>query len=391
MQDERDRHMLEISDLIFRHIQGIASEMEEERLRKWIGESKENKTTFEQLTDQEYHTKRLEDFRLYNVSGDHLPNIWQKINKQPKVRQFTLRQVGAAAAVLLLVTASTIFFRYYMGPSRPIKGQALNDFAPASERAILMMGSGKQVALGDKDTTLQQNGLTVAQQSGTLVYQDENKPVAEQLLVTPRAATFKVTLADGTTVWLNAGSSLRFPSRFDGAERLVELQGEAFFDIAKDTKHPFIVTTTGMRVQALGTSFDVKAYKEERQAKATLITGAVQVNAGERKEVLKPGEQVIYEHEKQRFNTVTADTRQVLGWKDKQFIFGGTSTGEVMQEIGRWYDVDIVYENGFTGEDLYHGEISRTVTLSKLLEMMQTTGAAQFRMQGKTLYVSPHS
>ena len=200
-----------------------------------------------------------------------------------------------------------------------------------------------------------------------------------------------IEMEDGSKAWLNAATSLRYPVQFNGKERRVELlEGEAYFEVAKNKEKPFIVVANSMEIQAVGTAFNVNTYPNEDSSRsATLTEGRVKVVAGSHARLLLPGEQVRTDGETTQ--VIKADVEAVTAWKNGLFIFNGTPLMEVMQQVARWYDVRIEYDRNFKEPKFFTGEIKRNVPLSKLLRMMELTGIADFVITGSTITIKPYT
>ncbi|HEY9262564.1 FecR family protein, partial [Chitinophaga sp.] len=235
---------------------------------------------------------------------------------------------------------------------------------------------------------LQQGGAVVRQQGGQLVYaaSSDKDAVTYNTLRTPRGGQFKITLPDGTTVWLNAASSIRYPTTFPGQERRVEMSGEAYFEVAKDEEKPFKVSANGKaEVKVLGTHFNVHAYPEEGIIKTTLLEGAVSMSTPANAPVLlKPGQQAAAGQTTiEVVNDANID--QVMAWKYGLFNFDKSNLPSVMNELSRWYDVDVRYE-GQVPSRIFRGKIKRDLSLTQVLEVLQDVNI-KFKMEGKTLVV----
>jgi ferric-dicitrate binding protein FerR (iron transport regulator) len=200
-------------------------------------------------------------------------------------------------------------------------------------------------------------------------------------IVTPAGGEFRVVLGDGTRVWLNAGTSLEYPVPFDGT-REVTLSGEAYFEVAKDPMHPFVVASGNNRVEVLSTRFNVNAYANQKATVVTLAEGAVKVN---QKTVLKPGEQARVLSASGEIRTATVELDPVLAWTRGRFLFSQTPLPEVMDQIAHWYDAKIVYQDNIT--EHFNASISRDSTVSKLLHLLEATGSVHFKIEDKTITV----
>lgn len=206
------------------------------------------------------------------------------------------------------------------------------------------------------------------------------------LIETPRAGQYQINLPDGTKVWLNAASSLRYPSRFSGSKRIVALTGEGYFEVAKNKQHPFVVKTDRQEVQVLGTHFNINSYTDESSTNTTLVEGSVRVTTLDGKNrLLKPGEQSQLKGDEIEVSDV--DTENVLSWKNGDFVFKGDDFKSIMRKISRWYDVEVIYQGDF--DDLkFGGYISRTKNISSVLSIMESTGKVHFNIKDKRITVS---
>lgn len=209
-------------------------------------------------------------------------------------------------------------------------------------------------------------------------------------LLVPAGGEYSIELPDGTKVWLNAASAFRYPVAFGKAERVVELEeGEAYFEVAKKTPaQPFIVIVKGQRIQVLGTQFNVNAYKEAEAVATTLIEGSVRITHGTQRLKLKPGQQARLNKQEQHLDISTVNPKEVTAWKDNQFIFHHKQFSEIMADIQRWYDVEIVYLDTFQEEHFMIGALSRRIPLDQLLESLKAIRVARFQIEGRKVYIS---
>jgi ferric-dicitrate binding protein FerR (iron transport regulator) len=205
---------------------------------------------------------------------------------------------------------------------------------------------------------------------------------------TPKGGQYQVTLSDGSKVWLNAASSLRFPATFSGKERKVELTGEGYFEVAHNKKMPFHVTVNDLDVEVLGTHFNINAYADESAIKTTLLEGSVKVVKGNETKIIEPGEQASVTTSEDEINVKQqVDLEQVVAWKNGIFQFERADIESVMRQISRWYDIDVDY-HGRVSEH-FGGTISRDVNISDVLKMLEMTGGVNFKIDGKKVIVMP--
>jgi transmembrane sensor len=342
-------------------------------------------------------------------------SIWEKVLEQTKadpsgflpVRRRGLLTVirggrmAAAAAVLAVVLGGVIWWEMRHKPEKVMaaavmKGPAVPpDIAPGGNRATLVLGDGSVMPLDSTQKgMLALQGATKVVQSGSgkLVYDGEKAGKDSALVLmntvrTARGGQYQVALPDGSKVWLDAASSLRFPTAFTGKERVVELTGEAYFEIQTDKEKPFRVKVRDMTVDVLGTHFNIMAYEEEESIQTCLLQGAVRVEAGAAARVLKPGQEVRWVEGGRGLSVDVADTDRVVAWKNGLFQFEEATLETVMHSIGRWYDVDVRYDGAVSRH--FTGLIPRSATLTEVLHMLNLVGKARFSLEGRTIVVKP--
>ena len=323
-----------------------------------------------------------------------------------KLIRLIRRNSRVAAAILLLLSAGSGWLLWRRTREKEGLAQITTagqhttmDIAPGGNKATLTLANGNTIDLdAAKNGELSKQGGSevVKEKNGQLAYQSAstvNRSQADvqyNLLTTPRGGQYQLVLPDGSKVWLNAASSLRFPSSFSGKERVVELTGEAYFEIARNASMPFKVKVASrfgkdpMQVDVLGTNFNVKAYADEPSINTTLLEGEVNVRAGGQSALLKPGERTLA-GEGGSLKVGTADTEEAIAWKNGLFKFDEATIEDVMRQISRWYDVEVVYVNAVS-KDLFRGEIYRNVNVSKVLKVLEASGV-HFTVEGKKILV----
>lgn len=296
---------------------------------------------------------------------------------------------AAASVVLLLAAAAVLFVRRSSGeaPQTARAQPALPQAAPGTKKATLTLSNGQTLALGSLRQTIRDENATVIPGTESLVY-NSDKPSGQlyyNTITTPAGGEYRVTLPDGTDVWLNAGTSLRYPTAFSGAERRVSLNGEAYFEVAKNPAQPFVVEAGGTETKVLGTHFNVMAYADEAYVKTTLAEGAVVLRKNGREEKLRPGEGGTMGRVDGGITVVPADVEQDLAWKNGNFSFNKTELPVIMKQLARWYDLEIRYA-GTVPEKRFVGRISRNTNLSEVLAVLRLSDV-KFSMNGRTLVV----
>jgi transmembrane sensor len=318
------------------------------------------------------------------------------IGKDKKVKLWPkLRWVGVAAALLITVAAGLLIYQNQNGQPRN-QILAAQDIAPGKNGATLTLANGKKINLAETSdgALLKDAGISITKtKDGELVYQAGASSSKNQIntLSTSKGETYQVRLPDGTRVWLNAASSLTYASSLTVAgKRNVELNGEAYFEVAKDKTHPFVVQTKGQEVEVLGTHFNVSSYDNALATQTTLLEGSVRVSAGtDAAAVLKPGQQSVL-RDGDRIQVKSVDVNEAVAWKDGYFRFYEVDLETFMNTIARWYDIDVVYEGGIAQyKDLaFGGAVSRSKNISEVLKILAQTGKVSYRVEGKKVTIS---
>lgn len=316
--------------------------------------------------------------------------------KEPVVRKMPVwKRVAAAAAIIGLIATGSYFMFFNKLPTATTEVAASNPAeikAPSSTNAVITLSNGEQIMLDNAangQLTSQGNVTIKKMADGQIAYIGTSGELIYNTLTNPRGSqVVSLTLADGSKAFLNAGSSLKYPVAFTGNSREVELTGEGYFEIAKDTKKKFIVSAGGSITEVLGTHFNVNAYNDDNGTRITLLEGSVKILRSAQDDkavVLKPGQQGQITN---IINVVNnADVEQVMSWKNGWFEFDQTDLNTIMRQVSRWYDVDVVYQGKQTAEK-FGGRISKNLPLSSVLQMLESNGVA-FRLEGKKLIVIP--
>lgn len=378
-----------IAELLEKLEKGIASQTEIDQLNNWYHSFDDSLVEINEEDNLSSLKKRL----AYRKSA---------LLKAKKSPPFQLSNwMGRAAIFILLISSLGAYFLFFQQstPSTISRQQApkISPIKPGGDRAILTLANGETVIL---DST--HNGLIGTQgeikieklNNGQLAYRVNGQlyPSTNTLIYntisTPRGGQYKVTLSDGSKIWLNAESSIRFPVAFTGTQRKVEITGEVYFEIAKDTQRPFIVKTPGSEVEVLGTHFNLNAYDDEGVIRTTLLEGKIKVTAQNNQasqQTLTPGQQSIQEKEKIRVVN-NADTEAATAWIKGRFQFKSADLRSILRQIGRWYDVDVEYVGNV---DLHFtGQLTRNEEVTKVFEKLELTGEVKFKTEGRKIIVS---
>jgi transmembrane sensor len=264
---------------------------------------------------------------------------------------------------------------------------------PGSNKAILTLADGSKINLDNSGKgTITHQGLATVNKSnnGQLIYKIGGKVQPAAMLyntaTTPRGGQYQLILSDGTKVWLNAASSIKFPVAFSGSERHVELTGEAYFEVAKNKKMPFSIAVKGSSIEVLGTHFNVAAYDDDKHMVTTLLAGSVKLKKGNAEALLQPGQKAVLADGQTAYEVSEANTDEAVAWKNGYFVFDNENIQSIMKKISRWYDVDVSY-NGAVTDQNFGGTVSRFSNVTELLKMLELTGTIHFKIEGRMITV----
>lgn len=367
-----------LNDLLDRYQKGRCTAEELEEIEQWyrqLGDSS-LKTPIDSDSDESeaYVDNQYRDFKTRIKNDSTLKRI--------------LPLLKVAAVLVLLIGGSLLLLLFRKeGTTQPTG--VLADIGPGGDHATLTLSDGKTLHLDSIENgsiSLTGNLQAIKTGNGSLIYNGSTSNTETPLyniLSTPRGGKYMIRLADGTKVWLNAATALRFPIAFSAKERKVELSGEAYFEIESDPQKPFLVYSGTQEIKVLGTHFNVMAYPEEKNITTTLLEGRVMVNTGGSNVNLFPGQAAVLENGK--ISSRKADVEQAIAWKDGILDMNGLSLEEVMRKIARWYDVEIIYKNQIPTKKL-SGQMDRGLMLSELVEGLRTMGL-DIRIKGKKLII----
>lgn len=394
-----------IDFLIDKYFQSSCSEEELQELMEWIDASSE--TELGQKLAGIWKNFSSDTTMPEEMSDRILTNIFNHKEDESLIEEeyhepsFWRTTYGMAASVALIIGFSFFGWLQYNANLKrtenrivEVKSFEQHDVLPGGDKAVLTLDDGSKVVLDNSaNGSLGKQGETDIRktQSGKVVYEGGQVAVAKPMyntLTTPKGGQYQVILSDGTKVWLNAASSLRFPTAFTGNERRVEMTGEVYFEVAKNPKMPFKVITQGQEVEVLGTHFNVMAFQNEKFIKTTLLEGSVKVSNNEKAAVLQPGQQSKVGINSNIFRTVNdVNIEEELAWKNGYFQFNDASLEQVMRQIERWYDVDIEYVGKISNEH-FTGKLPRNTNLSNVLKILSMS-EVDFKIEGKKIIITP--
>ena len=310
--------------------------------------------------------------------------------------RFSLKRIIAIASIILLfIVAGVQFYKKAVRPQIAKSNVRFNPIQPGGNKAVLTLANGSKIILdGAKNGVLANQGNTSVDKTrdGTLVY-DASKISAGTIgaqsayntIATPCGGQYQVVLPDGSKVWLNSASSLKFPVAFSGKERNVELIGEAYFEVAKNKAKPFKVVVNNSVVEVLGTHFNIMAYKDEKTTNTTLLEGSVKVTSGNEHKLIVPGEQARVNG---NIQIAKVDAAQAIEWKNGNFNFSHEDIESIMRKVSRWYNVSVEYQGALTHEG-FVGTVPRSENISEVLNTLELTGLVHFKMMERRIIVMP--
>jgi transmembrane sensor len=377
----------QIRDLADKLLKGIISEKERALFEEWYNQQAPDSIDWIKDTDATSLKERLFQSIQQEIYSDQSAIFIRKTNHIGWRR--------TAAAIVILAFGIGGYFVFFNKPRKeivqsPIKQQFKKDIAPGSNKAMLTLSNGSTIILDSAHNGMlakQGNSKILKLNSGQLAYNTLNEKPTEVLyniLKTPRGGQYQLQLPDGTHVWLNASSSIKYPTAFTGKKREVEITGEAYFQIAKNPRQPFIVTVNGMEVQALGTEFNINSYNDEASVNTTLIEGSVKVTSDNVGVILGLDQQSQLKNGRLRL-IKKVNTEEITSWKEGLFHFESADLKAILRQFSRWYDVDVVYEGEIKNRKFF-GIVSRSSTLLNVLEMLKDNDIV-FRIEDKKLIV----
>lgn len=390
----------QLRELLDKYIMDTIRPEEAELLIRMIGQT-EHQQEIQQFIDGYFQGDGYTDTgspALRDEIQARLQASIRQMESPARVVHLGKKWIWAAAAIVLAALTGGIYLYRNISPAirseAYLKPSSKNDLPPGGNKAILTLSNGEKIILDSAA-----NGFLVRQGSakilklnnGQLAYNASNAPatsVAYNTLSTPTGGQYRLLLPDGTKIWLDAASSITYPSSFTGAERKVEVTGQAYMEVAKNEKQPFIVQHGKMQVLVLGTHFNVNAYEDEATVKTTLVEGLVKVANGQSSLLLRPGQQAALDKQGNISLSEKVDTAAVLAWKEGMFHFKATDIGTVMRQVARWYDVTVQYEGGQVTQRI-HGMIPRTLSAANMFKVLEAAGGVHFKIDGKKVVVMP--
>lgn len=396
MENEQEQYVIYIAHLI-RKVQEreALTAMENQELNDWREKSGYNEEAFRQLMDRKGLMADIRELEQFDTTAS-IDVVFGRLGLSAKpVIRIRRWLPAAAAAILTLAIAGAAWLVVSRRPpvavKAPIARHFTNDLPPGSSGATLTLAGGRKIALDSMSngTLAVQGNEKILYKNGRVSYVNGAAPsgeVAYNTLTTARGRQYQLVLSDGSKVWLNAGSSIRYPQAFTEQERRVEITGEAYFEVSGSAQDPFIVSANGAQVRVLGTHFDVNAYTDETTLNTSLLEGRVRIGKGSDSVLLKPGQQARLDAGGIIRVVELSDPGASVAWKDGYFSFEDADIQTVMRQLSRWYDIEVQYEGGKPPPDHFWGKLSRNEKLSDVLVVLEKSGV-MFSIEGNQVTV----
>lgn len=389
--NNNEKYVCRAAELLAKDIAGSLSAQESAELEAWCNESEENAALRAKFT-KEHLLSQIDSIEAIDTTRPR-DDMQARIGNERRQRRRWLSRVAAIAAVVCLVIGGN-YIVSTVKKSATHQPVATNAIHHGQVKATLTLGSGQTVALGSKERIIQSEGTTISKSDGcglTYAATQKSKQSAEfNDLVIPRGGEFSVVLSDGTFVWLNSESKLHYPVNF-GPERIVWLEGEAYFKVSKDPSRPFKVITKGQTVSVLGTEFNVSAYQSDGIVYTTLLEGEVSV-AAEGSDCLvnlTPNMQSALDLASEQINVKMVDVAEVASWRTGMFVFEGQTLDQIMRKLARWYDFDFDYAAGIDVRNIiFCGRVPRYGDFNYVLSILEKSGGIKFDVDERQVTVS---
>ena len=385
------KEAFEIARIIQKSLKGKLSESEEKLLSDWRKVSEENEHAFQRMISEDFYTVGMEKLETYDYRVAY-GRFLQKKYQRRRTRRFLISMARVAAVALPFVMAVVLYVGLNREEEQTLRPSLASNILPGTSKAVLTLANGQMIPLGKEttDSTIITDGTQISASGSGITYADggESEAVVYNKLDIPRGGEFCLTLSDGTRVWLNSETSIQYPVVFGTKERRVFIQGEAYFEVAKDAKKPFTVQFMSSSVTVLGTSFNIRAYPEEKQSQTTLAEGSVRIYSPGSSMLLKPGEQAEVKALSGEMVKKEVEVKTFTSWKDGRFVFEQEPLENIMRTLERWYDIRVIFRDEGAKRISLSGNLKRYGDFSQVMNMLQMTGDVRFELHGNDVYIT---
>ena len=385
------KEAFEIARIIQKSLKGQLSESEGRQLSDWRKASGENERAFQRMISEDFYTVGMEKLETYDYRVAYGRFLQKKYQRRRK-RRFLISMARVAAVALPFVMAVVLYVGLNREEEQTLRPSLASNILPGTSKAVLTLANGQMIPLGKEttDSTIITDGTQISASGSGITYADggESEAVVYNKLDIPRGGEFCLTLSDGTRVWLNSETSIQYPVVFGTKERRVFIQGEAYFEVAKDAKKPFTVQFMSSSVTVLGTSFNIRAYPEEKQSQTTLAEGSVRIYSPGSSMLLKPGEQAEVKALSGEMVKKEVEVKTFTSWKDGRFVFEQEPLENIMRTLERWYDIRVIFRDEGAKRISLSGNLKRYGDFSQVMNMLQMTGDVRFELHGNDVYIT---
>lgn len=391
---EKTRKIFKISELIASDLGGNISDSDKKLLNDWLNDSDENVRIYNKIKDTGNFAERNNLYEKIDVT-----RAWSEVSKTLVIQKqkHLYRSIVRYAAAILIPAFLGISVYWFINRQQPEIATEMVQITPGSSNAVLVMANGANIDLAnDSIVKLQENDGTIINNSNEqLSYVDQPEKVTHKqiynTLIVPRGGEYSLVLSDGTKVFLNSMSKLVFPVSFTGSKREVTLEGEAYFEVAKDKSKPFIVSFKGTEVEVLGTSFNIKAYADDKQSYTTLVEGKVKLNPANpdsKGYFLEPNQQAVFDPVTSETTVQEVDAAQVVQWITGRYTFSNMTLDEIMKTLSRWYDFSYQYGDESLKDLRFEGGLNKYESIDPILEIIKKTRKVKVVVTGKKVLFS---
>ena len=390
---QKENNIFQLARIIAASLRGKANDEEQRTLREWLSVSTRNEKIYDGFKDGKRLEQKIVESRQINWEKDYQQFITKRQRTRKNRRMKTI--IRYAAILTLPIVAASIFL--LQKNDRQAIVSISEVIKPGEHKAVLITGGGDRITLSDSTLSpiQEQNGMIVNVMNNKVFYTlpedslcTQESPIFNTLQI-PRGGEYFLTLADGTEVWLNAETEIRYPVQFTGNKRVVYLDGEAYFTVAPDKKKPFTVVSTHASVSVLGTQFNFRAYPDEQDVQTTLVSGSVIMQSEKYKQQIKlvPGEQGVLEKRSANLTKLEVNTYLYTAWKDGRFAFRDARLEDLFNILARWYDLSIFYQSPEAKDIRFTGDLNKTDDFKSILKIIEQNERVTFTVNQRTVFI----
>ena len=390
---QKEKNIFQLARIIAASLKGNANDEEQRTLREWLSVSTRNKKIYDEFKDGKRLEQKIVESQQINWKNDYQHFITKRQRTRKNRRMKTI--IRYAAILTLPIVAAGIFL--LQKNDRQTIVSISEVIKPGEHKAVLITGGGERITLSDSTLSpiQEQNGMIVNVTNNKVSYilpEDslctQGSPIFNTLQI-PRGGEYFLTLADGTEVWLNAETEIRYPVQFTGDKRVVYLDGEAYFTVAPDKNKPFTVVSTHASVSVLGTQFNFRAYPDERDVQTTLVSGSVIMQSEKYKQQIKlvPGEQGVLEKNSAKLTKQKVNTYLYTAWKDGRFAFRDARLEDLFNILARWYDLSVFYQSPEAKDIRFTGDLNKTDDFKSILKIIEQNERVIFTVNQRTVFI----